>query len=81
MKDKNNIFYRLLCLNFGSKFLARHVQYLLYVAHIASDFSCVYCTVAGTIFGTTDVYELNSVFPIFLLVSLGKRGSICLTLF
>ena len=27
-------------------------------AHIASDFTCVYCASAGTIFGTTDIYEL-----------------------
>ena len=60
----NNIFHRLLCLNFGSKFLARHActaQCLLRLAHIASDFICVYCATAGTIFGTTDVYELNRV--------------------
>ena len=24
-----------------------------------SDFTCVYCTAVGTIFGTTDVYELS----------------------
>ena len=31
------------------------------MAHIASEFTCVYCTTstAGTIFGTTDVYELG----------------------
>ena len=56
---KNNIFHRLLCLNFGSKFLARHAQHPLCEAHIVSDFTCVYCTAAGTIFGTTDVYELG----------------------
>ena len=58
-KGKNNIFHRLLFLNFGSKLLARHTQHLLCAAHIASDFTCVYCTAAGTIFGTTDVYELG----------------------
>ena len=26
-------------------------------AHIASDFTCVYCAAGGTIFGTTDVYN------------------------
>ena len=29
------------------------------MAHIDSDFTCVYCTATGTIFGTTDVYELG----------------------
>ena len=43
------------------------------LAHIASDFTCVYCTAAGTIFGTTDVYEL-SFFLIFLVVSLVFSG-------
>ena len=59
-KDTNRkigttFFIDLLCLNFGSKFLPRHAQRLLYTAHIASDFTCVYSTAAGTIFGTTDV--------------------------
>ena len=36
---------------------------------ITSDFNCVYCAAAGTIFGTTYMC-LNSVFLIFLLVSL-----------
>ena len=42
-------------------FIARHAHYLLYAASIALDFACVYCTrtAAGTIFGTTDVYELG----------------------
>ena len=31
----------------------------LCAAHIASDFTCVYCAAAGTIFGSTDVYELG----------------------
>ena len=35
------------------------VQHLLWAAHIAPDFTCVHCTDAGTIFGTTDVYELG----------------------
>ena len=52
-------------MNFGSKFLARHAQRLLDSAHITSDFTCVFCAAAGTIFGTKD-----SVFLIFLLVSL-----------
>ena len=62
------LFHRLLCLNFGSKFLAKRAHRLLQAAHIASDVTRVYYTAAGTIFGTTDVYE--SVFLIFLLVSL-----------
>ena len=48
-----------MCLNFGSKFLSRHAQHLLGAAHIASEFTCVFCTAAGTIFGTTGVYELD----------------------
>ena len=28
-------------------------------AHITSDFTCVFCAAAGTIFGTKDVYELG----------------------
>ena len=43
------------------------------VAHIASDFTRVYCTAAGTIFETTDVYELGCL--IFLLVSLKGTSS------
>ena len=41
------------------------------MARIASDFTCVYCTAAGTFFGTTDVYELSfsylsiSIFTVF----------------
>ena len=31
----------------------------LCAAHIASDFTCVYCAAAETLFGTTDVYELD----------------------
>ena len=46
-------------MNFGSNFLERHTHRLLCVAHIASDFTCVYCAVAGTIFGTTDIYQLS----------------------
>ena len=38
------------------------------MAHIASDFTCVYCAAAGTIFGTTDIYELG--FSYLSLVSL-----------
>ena len=57
--DKNHIFHGLLCMYFGSKFQARHAQPLLYTANIASDFTCVYCRAAGTIFGTTGVYELG----------------------
>ena len=38
------------------------------MAHIALHFTCVYSDAAGSIFGTTDVYELG--FFIFLLVSL-----------
>ena len=34
-------------------------QRLLNAARIASDFTCVYCTATGTIFGTTDIYELG----------------------
>ena len=47
-------------MNFGSKFLTRHTQCTmpLCTAHIASDFTCVYCA-DGTIFGTTDLYELG----------------------
>ena len=42
-----------------NKFLTRHAQRLLYVASIASDFTCVYYTAsAGSAFGTTDVYKL-----------------------
>ena len=48
-----------MCLNFDSEFLARHAQRLFCVAHIASDFTCVYYIAAGTLFGTTDVYELG----------------------
>ena len=44
----------------------------------ASDFTCVYCTlaVAGTIFGTTDLYEYDFTYLlvslIHLLLLLGK---------
>ena len=31
----------------------------LCLANSASDFTCVHCAAAGTIFGTTDVYELG----------------------
>ena len=31
----------------------------LHAAHIASDFTRVYCAETGTIFGTTYVYELD----------------------
>ena len=55
----NNIFHRLLCLNFGSKFQAKHAYSLLRAAQSASDFTCVYCAAAGTIFRTIDVYELG----------------------
>ena len=48
-----------MCLNFGSKFLARHAQRLFCAAHIASNFTCVNCAASGTIFGTTVVYELG----------------------
>ena len=34
-------------------------QHLLPAGHIASDFTCVYCAAAGTIFGTTDVYKFG----------------------
>ena len=37
----------------------RHTHCLLHVAHIASEFICVYSAAAGTIFGTKDVYELG----------------------
>ena len=33
--------------------------YILYVASIASDFTCIYNTAVGTVFETTDVYELD----------------------
>ena len=33
-------------------------QHFLGVAHIASDFTCVFCAAVGTFFGTIDVYEL-----------------------
>ena len=62
-------------MNFGSKFLARHAQHLFRAAHIALDFTYVYCTAAGTIFGTTDVYELDfyylsiSIFKILKVIS------------
>ena len=36
------------------------------MASIALDFTCVYSTAAGTIFGTTDVYELG-----FSYISIG----------
>ena len=64
--------HRLLCLNFGFKFLARQLQRLFCTAHIASDFTCVYCSAAGTILRTTDVYELDfsylsiSIFTLFV---------------
>ena len=48
-----------LCLNFGSKFLAIHVIERGSHRRIAIDFACVYCTVAGIIFGITDVYKLG----------------------
>ena len=38
------------------------------MAHIAPDFTCVNCAAVGTIFETTDLYEL--VFKKILLVSL-----------
>ena len=46
-------------MNFGSKILARYAQCLLRAAHIASNFVCLYYATAGTIVGTTDVYELG----------------------
>ena len=52
-------FSQITVFEFWSKFLARHAQRHLCVAHIASDFTYVYCTAVGTIFGTTDVYELG----------------------
>ena len=33
--------------------------YILCVASIASDFTCVYNTAVGTVFETTDVYKLS----------------------
>ena len=60
------MFHRLLCLNFGSKSQARHAQRLLLVAHIASDFTCVYCA-----FLEPQMY-MNTVFLIFLSISLGN---------
>ena len=52
--------------------IAGHAHRLLCAAHIASVVTCVYCTAAGTIFGTTDVYELGfsylsiSIFSIYV---------------
>ena len=59
LTKKFNICDRTNSAQIGSKFLARHAQQLLHTANIASDFTCVYCADAGTIFGTTDVYELG----------------------
>ena len=53
-------------MNFGSKILARHAQHLLHAAHITSDYTCVYCAAAGTIFETTDVYELGFFLSFYL---------------
>ena len=54
----------------------------MWTAYITSDFTCVNCAVTGTIFGTTDVYELG--FPylsisIFIFIFLGI-SIICLSL-
>ena len=47
----------------------------MYATFIASDFTCVYYTAAGTIFGTTDVYELSFS---YLSISIIKRnGPLC----
>ena len=72
-------------LNLGSKFLrARYAQHLLYVASIATDFTCVYYTAAGTVFGTTDVYELGfsylsiCIFRYLTYLAMQMSGSILL---
>ena len=72
---RNNIFRGLLCLNFGSNFVAtaRHAQFahrILRAAHIASDFTCNYSNAAETILGTTDVYELGFSITIFTLMKI-----------
>ena len=46
-------------MNFGSKLQARRAQRLLCAAHNTSRFTCVCSAAAGTIVGTTDVYELG----------------------
>ena len=49
-------------------------------AHIASEFTCVYCAAAGTIYGTTDVYELRfsylsiSIFILNLNLNLNQKA-------
>ena len=58
---------------------------LFCAAHIASHFTCVYCTAAGTIFGATDAYELSFSYlyiSIFMSECLGtfepsKRQEVC----
>ena len=35
------------------------MQRILWKGHNASDFTCIYCTAAGTIFVSTYVYELG----------------------
>ena len=74
VKDKNIIFRRLVCLNFGSKFLARYAEKLLGAAHIASDLTSVFCAVAGTIFGTTDIYIATSklLFGTVIYIEIGR---------
>ena len=47
-----------------------------FACHIASDFICVYCTAAGTIFGTTDVYELG-----FPYLSISVFNETCISIF
>ena len=58
-------------------------QRLLRTAHIASDFTRVNCTAAGTLFGTTDVYEVGFSYlsiSIFMWKSLARHQKF-LTLF
>ena len=59
-----------MCLNFGSKFLARHSHCLLHTAHIASDFTCAVFTAQLLEPFLEPRMYMNSVFPIFPLVSL-----------
>ena len=57
-------------MNFGSKFLnivARHTQRLLYAASITSDFTCIYCTAAGAIFGIFIISIFMTNYNIFFL--------------
>ena len=48
----------------------------LSAAHIASDFTCVYSAAAGTICGTTDVFELTFSYTFISIFKYGCKKNI-----